>query len=181
MALVSIVDDFFAEFDKIRNHSISVPYDGEVNPVDGVLYPDISTNIHPSAAAQLIGFLGGNNHFMFMRLTTKNTKTAPHQAHNDASMGRATCLVYINPGEGGTSILDHRDGGMMYSVSDCDIDKWHKDTNNYDAWVIKEYIRIKPNRLVLFPSSLMHRAEPVGGFGNNAEDGRLVLTCFYDP
>jgi hypothetical protein len=171
-----VIDNFLPDYDSFRGEAIKSSFAGEINPLDGVMYPDISIAI-PDGVRSLIIFrlieIYGEIKagLMFMRLTTKNTDTAPHQAHHDLIMGEYTCLLYMSEG-GGTSILGHIEGEVTEEL-------WARDTNIYDRWVIKEMIPMKHNRLVVFPSGWMHRAEPVGGFGDCAENGRLVLTFFF--
>ena len=175
------IDDFIEDFDSFRSHAITRNYKGEINPADGVFYPDISTDIPESIRDEIIEKLGATEYLMFMRLTTKNTPVAPHQAHNDAIMASNTAILYINPGEGGTSILSHKDFDMMGGLVTEEQERiWAADTNNYNAWDIVRMFHAKPNRIVSYPSNWMHRAEPVGGFGDSPENGRLVLVVFYD-
>ena len=179
--MIYSVNDFFDDFDSLRNHAISLDYKGEVNPLDGVFYPDVSTDVPDPWFWFLCEYLNAENPFAFFRLTTNGTSEAPHQAHNDSLMGKNTALIYINEGVGGTSILKHKEAGLTMGVeTQEELNIWRRDMNNYDAWDILEMIDLEPNKLIFYPSYLMHRAEPVGGFGDNPINGRLVLTMFYD-
>lgn len=170
---------FLSHFDVFQEWARTRDYSAMENPGDGVEYPDISTDIpetYQMVIVDLLEELTGlsiTGYTMFFRLMTKNTPTPPHQAHHDAIMGQYTAIMYINPGEGGTSILEHKDGAVSDEVV-------MRDTNNYSAWKIKHMIRIKPNRMVVYNSDLIHRAEPVDGFGSSPDDGRLVLTVFFN-
>lgn len=174
--MIEILDNFFEDYAGVLEHVQSLSYKGEVNPVDGVMYPYINTNI-PSPREVFKYTKGG---FSFLRLSPEGVK-APHQVHTDSVMGKRTLLIYLCEGEGGTSLVKHRETGAFSNPETPEEQAlWERDHNSYDAWDIYRYFEIKPNRAVSFPSNLFHRAEPIEGFGNNAENGRLVLTCFYD-
>ena len=57
---------------------------------------------------------------------------------------------------------------------------WNEDHSKPDKWQIMDMCQMKPNRALIFEAGKMHRAEPIGGFGSDEKDGRLVLTCFFD-
>jgi hypothetical protein len=177
---IHVLDNFFPDFEQEREKVWEQGFGGMVNPVDGVLYPDISTEIPDSWMEALNDVFRPKDETVFFRLTTKNSGEAPHQAHNDITMGDWTAIAYINKGEYGTSILEHKEADFAGGDPDEQLEVWKRDTNTYAAWKILGVIPAVPNRLVFYPSELMHRAEPVGGFGSNARDGRLVLTMFFN-
>ena len=180
-------------FEKVQGHARALDYMGEVNPIDYVEYPDISTAVPmwmlawiKSAAAKCIGkhVADLEIHQSFFRLTTKNTPTAPHQAHNDESHSKYAAFFYVNDAPAhlvaGTSLVRHRETGMEVGVEHPEqVEAWERDTNDYDAWEILELIPMKANRLAVIESNRMHRAEPPDGFGESAADGRLVLITFF--
>jgi hypothetical protein len=153
-------------------------YSGTVNPVDGVEYPDVTANVNRNLIAYCMTkcarALGKNvtPRTVFLRLTCDATDTAPHQAHNDEAMGEYTFLLYWQNGPGGTALVRHTSGD--------DLTHWERDTNVYDAWEEYDRVDMARNRAVMFDSKLMHRAEPVHGFGESATNGRIVLTIFFD-
>ena len=57
---------------------------------------------------------------------------------------------------------------------------WELHTNKPHMWDVYKMFNMKANRAVWYPSDLMHRAEPVGGFGDDEQDGRLVYTMFFN-
>ena len=173
---IIVVDDFFLDYSDVRKHVTGLSYAGEVNPVDNVLYPYINTDI---PARDEVEYLTDGG-FMFLRLSPEGVE-APHQAHNDSSMADNTLLIYLCEGPGGTSLVRHKETGLYKQPeTEEELAIWQRDYNIYDAWEVTHMFDLIPNRAVSFPSTLMHRAEPVNGFGKTAEDGRLVLTCFYD-
>lgn len=179
MARFEIIDDFLPAdiFAALRRHCDHVSYAGVTNPVDGVLYPNISLDI-PAAVVEFLG----KPKTAFMRLSLKGVK-APHQAHTDTLMGDRSLMLYLSRVEhckGGTALVQHIPTGMYSDPFDEEEEEiWKRDTNQPDCWEIYEMADMQPNRAVFFNAHLMHRAEPVGGFGTDAKNGRLVLTAFY--
>lgn len=174
-----IIDDFLpAElFIQLREHCDKVDYSGVVNPADGVLYPGISTDI-PQNILQFFG----RPKFIFMRLSLKGVPV-PHQAHSDTLMGNESLMFYLTRHEhckGGTSLVRHKESGLWRNPTTSKGEEiWKRDTNVPEAWEIYDMAQMQPNRAVLFDANLMHRAEPIGGFGDSPFNGRLVLTAFY--
>ena len=39
---------------------------------------------------------------------------------------------------------------------------------------------MEENKACVFDAYRMHRSEPIGGFGDNNENGRLVMVAFFD-
>ena len=183
----AVVDNFVDDFEGLRAHCDSLNYEGAVNPIDGVLYPGISLDIPESVVVEIAGKLSKavgldlTGHLMFIRMTDSDT-VPPHHAHNDAVMGDYGMLLYLNRSEhctGGTSFVRHIATGMDGNPKDLEQEAiWKRDTNTDNAWEVLEMVEMKPNRALIFDTRDMHRAEPVTGFGNSAENGRLVLTCF---
>lgn len=174
-----IIDNFLPPnvYAQLRKHCDTISYEGIRNPVDGVVYPNISVDIPDT----VLKFLGSPK-TVFMRLSLAGVK-APHQAHTDTLMGNTSLMLYLTREEhcaGGTSLVEHIETGMRSDPVDVDQETlWRRDTNDPAAWRPYEIAEMRPNRAAIFKARLMHRAEPVGGFGNNSKNGRLVLTAFY--
>lgn len=184
-----VIDNFLGSFDEYRAHCDTADFNGEINPVDNVFYPGVSTIIPENVVIDVYDKLSVmlncvvNIKFIFMRLSLIDT-VAPHQAHTDISMGQYGMMVYLNRYEdcdGGTSFVRHIKTGMEINPKDKDEEAvWLSDTNNPNAWEIVDMCDMKPNRALIFDANKMHRSEPIGGFGSNSRDGRLVLTVFFD-
>ncbi len=181
-----IINDFLTTFDTLKQAAVQADYQGVVNPGDGVEYPDITTDIPAECLTEIQTKLNEAMGWevdiktIFMRLTSKLTAGAPHQAHNDAVMGNYTLLLYLNDGPGGTSFVKHIETGMeAQPETQAQFDAWERDTNTPEAWVITEMVEMKENRANIINAERMHRAEPVGGFGESPQNGRIVLTAFF--
>lgn len=176
---MEILDNYLPPelFAKLREHCDGLSYEGVTNPVDGVFYPGISLEIPDYVKPYF-----GHPKFMFMRLSLAGVPV-PHQAHTDTVMGQLSLMFYLNRQEharGGTSLVRHLETGMITDPQTVEEEQiWKRDTNIPRAWEIYEISKMQPNRAVVFPANLMHRAEPLGGFGSTPQDGRLVLTAFY--
>ena len=178
-----VFENFLDDFESFNTYVRQLKYDGAVNPRDGVTYPDISTDIPPELEERVRQKLSRamGRHLdvatTFLRLTCTGTTTAPHQAHNDEVMGDYTFLLYMQGGPGGTDLVQHiATGDLLGDYAEACM----RDTNDYDAWKVRASIKMKKNRAVIFNSRLLHRAEPVEGFGDGAENGRIVLTLFLN-
>ena len=183
-----IVDSFLDDYEWFRLWCDRLEYETQTNPVDGVDYPGINTQIPVGIAAEMITKLQKAvrkriySYTAFLRLSTEG-EAIPHQAHTDSSMGDYVMLLYMNREEdcqGGTAFIRHKETGLDTTpVNDQETAIWRDDTNNYDAWNVLETVEMKPNRAFIFEADKMHRAQMPNAFGSNATDGRLVMTCFF--
>jgi hypothetical protein len=159
------------------------------NDVDSIFYPGVSDKIPEEIKreiqAKLEDLLGISvkMNFVFMRLSVSGVD-CPHEVHTDASMGNLSLMLYlnrINDCLGGTSFVRHVETGATSNpVNEKQMKVWKNDCNNFYAWQMVDCVEMFPNRGVIFDASKFHRALPVGGFGKDAKDGRLVLTVFFD-
>lgn len=176
-----IRDNFLSTFDELRAYADTAHFEDIQNEADDVVYPLICKEIPGNVVEEIVSIIKPNNFLMFMRLSPKGVD-CPHQSHNDSSMGSKSLMLYVSRAEdcqGGTSLLQHKTG-FSYPTSEEELNLATQDQNDSEQWDIVDLCAMKPNRAALFPAHLSHRAEPIGGFGDNQLNGRLVLTCFYD-
>lgn len=182
-----VIDDFLLEFDELQTYARTAEFTDVVNDFDGVTYPLICAEI-PNHL-KLAVFCAIAKHFdapdsptIFMRRSPAGV-ACPHQVHSDASMGRYSLMLYLNDEEdceGGTSFLSHRATGIAYNPETIEATATVvADQNTPSAWAVRSMVDMKPNRAVIFDADRLHRAEPVGGFGDTPESTRVVLTCFF--
>lgn len=182
--MIDIVDGFLDDdmYHRLRLHADTVLFEGVKNTVDGVTYPGISVDIPEEVKRFILKTLQPKDYTLFMRLSLAGVPV-PHQAHTDSTMGTKSLMLYLSRPEhcqGGTSFVKHKKTGMVTDPRDSFEEQvWKLDTNKRKAWEIYEQIDMRANRAAIFPAKLMHRAEPTGGFGDSAANGRLVLTMFY--
>jgi hypothetical protein len=181
-----IVDNFIESFPDLKEFSISGDFKDEVNPIDGVIYPLICKEIPKEIESEIIQRLALHmgkpikNTTMFLRRSPVSVE-CPHQVHSDISMGSYSLMLYINDSISGTgtSLVRHESTGIAYSPTDEKyIASISDDQNDPDKWIITDMINAAPNRAFIFDACRLHRAEPVGGFGEG-ESSRVVLTCFF--
>lgn len=186
---MKIMDNFLDSFDILRAYADDAIYADIENQADGVTYPGICSEIPRDIIAEINEKLGQITlsrtitlNSIFMRLSIQGAPV-PHQAHNDSSMGRQSLMLYVNREEhchGGTALVRHKETGIKSAPeTEHELHAVQMDANTPSAWESYFLCEMKPNRACIFDAELMHRAEPVGGFGNNPYDGRLVLTAFF--
>lgn len=182
-----IVDDFFTEFSAVRAVVESLEYKTVLNPNDGINYPGIcelipSDELFIEAENNISRVMGSKIEIKYslLRLSTKDVPQ-PYSIHSDSFMDVTySALVYLADQEhcqGGLDLLRNKetneetfDGPEHLSISKQD---------DESKWDVVIHIPMKANRLILFPSELIHRAVPAGGFGNDIHDGRLVLLIIF--
>lgn len=184
-----IIDDFFEDFSDVRARLDNARYADMQSPVDGVVYPNICVEIPPAIAAEckqrLEEALGLKirKKWLFVRLSPAGVDV-PHQAHTDSCMGQFSMMLYLNRPEhcaGGTSLLRHKANGTESDpTTPSELEDWKRDMNTPDAWEPTLLCGMKANRAFVFPAERYHRAEPIGGFGSDARDARVVMTMFFD-
>lgn len=177
---VAVSDNFLGNFAELK------AYRGEFADYknhDGAVYPAICNEVPRTikrdlyrAIEEKVGFNITPNNTFLRRLERGSVE--PYQAHTDLNMGDYTCIVY-KQGIGGTSFLRHKETGMMDNESDFDFDAWERDRNVYDAWGIWHFETQAPNKAIIYDATLMHRGEPIDGFGVG-DEARELLICFFD-
>lgn len=186
--MINVINNFLPDelYKELRDAADNASFAGVENPLEGIVYPDVSIDIPDSVAEKIISSLSELHGYseiapslMFLRLTTENTSKAPHIVHSDLEMGGFSLMLYLSEG-GSTDFMHHETGFNYHPSSDEELTCWQSDTNDVTKWSRYESVDMAENRAVIFDAGLMHMAAPVGGFGKNQKDGRLVLTCFYD-
>lgn len=182
-----VIDDFLPEFDELQKYAKTAAFTDVVNEADGVTYPLICADIPTHLKFAIYSALEKHLHApvsptIFMRRSPAGVH-CPHQVHSDLSMGDYSLMLYLNDESdcrGGTSFLSHRSLGIAYHPELPEaVAVVEADQNNAPAWKVREVVTMKPNRAVIFDAARLHRAEPVGGFGDAPENARVVLTCFF--
>ncbi len=179
---------FLDDYPSFRQHCDGLEYRGMKNPADDVFYPGVTTDIPPEVAEEVLGKVSEQMQAMvrpsamFLRLSSQGTY-APHQAHTDAVMGEYSLMLYLNRQEhcqGGTAFVEHVTGMDVTPRNRQELALWEQDHSDPEKWRVVETCDMAENKACLFNAHRMHRAEPIGGFGHGPQDGRLVLTMFFD-
>lgn len=173
---------FLSTFGLLEQHAKATKFQEQVNEVDGAVYPAISFDIPSQVRSELISKIEAEKGFkiepalIFLRANPEGA-AEPYQAHNDLNMADYTCIVYISD-HGGTAFVTHKETGMDRNDPGYAIE-WAKDCNNEAAWRVTKLVEMKPNRALFFDAELMHRGEPVTGYGSGP-DARMIMVCFYN-
>jgi len=180
-----VIDDFLPDFPGWRAWADELRYAPVKNPVDGVEYPGIYTTVPTFGMRQRLSMIMDAEirlNALFLRLSLEG-RQAPHYAHTDKIMGQFSCMVYLNRPEhcqGGTALVRHRTGMDSHPRDEHEVSVWQRDTNRPEMWDVYSRCEMRANRAFIFRADLMHAALPLGGFGHDAKDGRLVMTAFFD-
>lgn len=180
-----VIDNFLASFDELKEHSLACNFGDIVNPADGVVYPHINLDIPrrvinetKEKLAQIFGAVHVN--YAFLRMSPKGV-FAPQAVHTDCSMGKYSLMLYLNNADGGTAMMAHKASGISQApAEEFFLEVTTPDKNNIDAWEVIGISEMKENRAAIFAAKRYHCAMPVGGFGENQSDARIVMTVFFD-
>lgn len=184
--MLKVYDNFLKRYKELSSYSKSAEFTDIVNPVDGVTYPlicddipsfvvsDVGTNIF-----QRLGFYPKIKS-IFLRRSPEGV-FAPHEAHTDQSMGKYSMMLYLQHYmTGGTSFLTHKKSGIGFAPeNESFLSIIKRDSNDRESWKINNMVNMRANRALIFSSDMIHRAEPIGGFGEG-KTARTVLTAFFD-
>lgn len=185
------LDNFFNDADYLKEIVVNRDFLPHKNAVDGVEYPGIQVpgaEMDPAfLAAKLAPLFPGKEvklTEMFYRLSLFGD-AGPNQVHVDANMGQYGLIVYLSdPVPGllcGTSILEHGSKRMPTAPKNqFQWDLWQADAKNPMAWDAVSFCPMKFNRAFVVRADLWHRAEPIGGFGADRQDGRLIFGAFFN-
>ena len=182
-------DDFLTQFAQLRRFADSAKFADISNPADNVTYPHICSAIPDpfvrEVEFQLASIMGAHPimKFIFLRMSPEGVPV-PHEAHTDLSMAKWSLMLYVNREhhcKGGTALISHIGTGLsVHPRNEAEFEVWKRDHNNRAAWKTDMLAPMAANRAFIFPAYLMHRAEPIGGFGKTQQDARMVLTAFFD-
>ena len=181
-----VIDEFLDNFAWFRGECDGYAYEGTENPEDGVFYPGIYLDVPPAIQDEVFfkfkKALGVEieSATLFLRLTVEG-EDVPHQAHTDTAMGDFGLILYMNREadcQGGTAFVSHVSGMDSEPENEAEFTLWMNDHNRYDQWDIAAMVKMRENRALLFDTRHFHRAEEPNAYGENAENGRLVLVCF---
>jgi hypothetical protein len=177
-----VIDDFLENYSELKRYCNAAEFKEEVNSVDGAIYPAICLDVPESISKSVIKEIQKTKGYeievnlMFLRANPAGSKE-PYQAHNDLNMGSNTLILYLKD-KGGTAFVEHIKTGMNQNEPSL-IDTWLEDCNIKDAWRITDLISMKENRALFFDAEMMHRGEPVEGYGTGS-DARMILVCFFN-
>ncbi len=101
----------------------------------------------------------------------------PHFIHTDIDMGDWSALLYLNPNPpagDGTDFWTHKETGEIESITPHLRSKEGLDPSK---WELREHVKAKFNRLLIFPSSYYHSRAIFDNWGQG-DEARLVQVVF---
>lgn len=185
--LIAVIDDFLYNPEVSFSALTACKFGDYKSEFDGIVYPGICTDMPVPLVAEFhkkLGLICGQDikpTATFARLTTPELPSAPHKVHSDKDMGDYAAHVYLSkvwPIGAGTSFLTHKE-----HASDVPLDghgpQYNSEANDLSKWNKVMTVQGMFNRVLVHNGWLWHCAEPIGGWGTNEVDGRLVMTCFF--
>lgn len=153
--------------------------------MDGVTYPNIAMlpdSVGFEIEEKLRTIFGPTYKTVltFARYSLANG-TPPHWAHSDFNIAQFLGLIYLNEGKHGhgTVTLKHRELGFeRHPESELEKEVLLSHANKKDEWDVNFYCPAKFNRLFILDAALIHAA--MSGYGDNRQDGRLVVSVFFN-
>lgn len=182
---LAMFDGFFDEPEQVRQAILEREFVSVDNPVDKISYPNICLDVPLAVREAFVGRLSMislrpvSAQFVFARLMLEGEEI-PHHVHSDRSMGDYSAHVYLSPtwpDGAGTGFYTHETEGHRECTETVHA---NLDFKSMDKWEKNLFCQGSFNRLLMHDSSFFHCAEPLNGFGKTKEDGRLVLTCFFN-
>lgn len=177
---VVVLDDFFPEFDRVREHAKLSYYYDWVGP-DEKVYKRITLLHVPGMYDKLCETLGLVR-IASMGYRLNYTGEAPNQSiHSDLGYATHACVVYLNEGDSGTAFWRHKKTGadsIGYGQTEL-FEQIKDDFEAPDAWEQRLLVPTKKNRAVIYRSNLFHSRYPFDAFGSTPDDGRLIALAFF--
>jgi hypothetical protein len=119
----------------------------------------------------------------------------PHSwVHSDDICAEYASVLYLNLPEqcaGGTAFWRHSALGMDRLLTreelaargmnpDHFYQLMNREWRDLKFWEQADFVPMRFGRFVTYPTCLFHSRYPFEGFGNGADNGRLIWVCFYD-
>lgn len=183
--MILVVDDVFSEPQRVLEHAVTREF-GTVEGPDGLPYKGISLDVPGwiagplyTALNELLGPIEPT--YLFLRVSPAGSR-APQWVHADSKLGDATAVVYLTPSPpagAGTAIVRHVGGLEAHPETPEEYAVWNRDHSDPSKWIVRDFVPMKFNRMVLLPGYPLHAAYPAEGFGDGPWNARLVLVTFF--
>lgn len=186
--VIATFDDFFDEPLVAQKEILDGNFENFVSPWDGVTYPGINQNlpdwVKEYVIERLSAIVGGPIApvAIFARVTSAATGAAPHRIHSDRLMAEFSAHIYISgfwPEGAGTTFWTHVSEGHVHD-DHTDVATITRDMHDASQWERSIACQGAFNRVLIHDASFYHSAEPVGGWGDSPQNGRVVVTCFFN-
>ena len=192
---IRVVDDFYAHPAAVYRHARAAAYYEPDNATgfrsEGVFHErGVRARLQRVLGLRIVRWdtdpADGNGIF-YLGLAHGRQREVP-AVHFDHPSDDVTAVVYLSPGppaDCGTSHWMHRATGLSDAPTTADarrlgrpVDELRRvlerDAGRRERWIEIDRIGYRPNRLVAYPSGVLHSA--TRHFGGNTADGRLYQT-----
>lgn len=179
---IKVVSEFLPNFDEVRQMGIDAEYVDWYSEKDGNTYKRVSIQEIPGVK-EGIEKIYGPVEMLGMAFRLNYDGELPNAAiHTDFGWGTHAMVLYLNDGESGTMFWEHAaTKTQSISIYDPILKEVEKDWNDQSKWDHLEFVKMVKNRAVFYPSDRYHSRYPFAAFGNNPENGRLIVVAFFTP
>jgi hypothetical protein len=192
---IRVVDDFYAHPAAVCRRARTAAY---YEPDNATGYRSVGVFHESGVRARLQRLLGlrivrwdthpdDGNGIFYMGLARGRQREVP-AVHFDHPRDDVTVVVYLSPGppvDCGTSLWMHRATGLADAPTSADarrlgrpVDELRRvlerDAGRRERWIEIDRIGYRPNRMVAYPSGVLHSA--TRHYGGSLADGRLYQT-----
>lgn len=172
-----IVDNFYSDPDAVRAFALSQEFSVKGNypgaRTESHLTEDVKAAIEHNMqfAGKVTDWMAYSGYTGAFQLATAQDRTWIHSDYNNMWAG----VCYLTPDAphtGGTGLFRHKASGEHSKIT--------QDYEGYDytKWDLFDTIGNKYNRLVIYRGDMFHAS--LDYFGNNAQNGRLFQTFFFN-
>lgn len=107
--------------------------------------------------------------------------------HADTADSDWACVWHLSdPGienYSGTGFFRHVETGWegipIEGIDQPTVDMINDQGNDASAWQVEEFVQMRHNRAVFYPTRLFHARYPHEAFGDNPRNGRLIWCAFF--
>lgn len=192
--MTRLFDNFAPDFSAVREAVTSGPFTTETGP-DGAKYTGISAYPVPQWFDRISELLNQKivPKLSCFRLNLKGE--LPHSwVHSDDICAKFASVLYMNEPQqcyGGTAFWEHKHlhidalpSREELAEQKVDSDEYYrmieKEWKEQSVWHLKDFIQMRANRFITYPTRFFHSRYPFEAFGDGPKDGRLIWICFYD-
>lgn len=173
------------DYEQLKSYSKVCEFQSVLNPVDDVEYPFICEHIPEKIEQSLelkVSELMAKPikfNYLFLRMSPAGVHV-PHPVHHDGSMGNYSMMLYLfDRPNSGTAFVKHATG-IDYASDDAnETELIIADQSNFESWTVESFVQAEENKGFIFDAKRLHAALPVGGFGDNQDNARIVCTGFF--
>ena len=178
-----IFDEFFDDPMAVKR-SIDAEPINDIKYQDGVVYPNIAmlpAKVENEILAKLRTVFGPiTPKLMFARYSFEHTNP-PHWAHSDREIAEFLALIYLSEDfrpQVGTAVVRHALGFETHPTDPERQKLLIEHANRKELWEVVYECPARFNRMFVLNADLLHAS--MGEFGKTKEDGRLVVSVFFD-